>query len=681
MSAIIKKISTLLMAFTIVFSSMSFGLNDPLKPILGVVADEEVQVVKAGERAEYTVKIKNAAYVVAQNVRVTLQGAHPFRSDVANMTQRISYINPNETKELVFSVATSPLADSKTYEFDVLIEYSNFNDDLYTATEKVYVKVTNDNIEPTLGVISYKVGQDAMQPNTPDALVLYIKNSGTLTAKDARVSLSGFSNQGVVLYEDMDTKTIKEIRSKDTAMVYFNIVAGNDALEGTFPLNVTIKYIDDIGNTYEKTSVAYVTLAGKQSVNAQVEISDLVVPTSVNANETFEVQFKVNNKSNVALSSADITFEYPEQFISKATSRVVVKDLAPGASQDVTFKMMAKADTPTESYHTYIKVTYVAKGSDVTAPETIQEYVGIYVQGDDGKTDAGSKPKLIVDSYEYGGEYVYAGQDYPLTLKIKNTSKASGTQNIKVTLTSEENVFTPVDSSSSFFINRIAPGEVYTHTIYLKTKIDANVKIYTVTAKMEYEDNKGNAYDENNQPYSESEVLSVAVSQPVRLETADPIIPFEIYAGQPFYIEQEFYNMGKSTMYNMMVKLEGVETSEGNYFVGNFESGKSDYFSAQCFAYEVGSFEGKLVYTFEDALGTISTVEVPLNYNVMDMPVFPEGPGGFPTEPEMPIEEPSGLKPWQIGLIALAALVVLGLVVRKIKRAKKRKLELEDLDE
>jgi hypothetical protein len=47
----------------------------------------------------------------------------------------------------------------------------------------------------------------------------------------------------------------------------------------------------------------------------------------------------------------------------------------------------------------------------------------------------------------------------------------------------------------------------------------------------------------------------------------------------------------------------------------------------------------------------------------------------------MPIEEPSGLKPWQIGLIALAALVVLGLVVRKIKRAKKRKLELEDLDE
>jgi hypothetical protein len=238
-----------------------------------------------------------------------------------------------------------------------------------------------------------------------------------------------------------------------------------------------------------------------------------------------------------------------------------------------------------------------------------------------------------------------------------------------------------VDSSSSFFINRIAPGEVYTHTIYLKTNIDANVKIYTVTAKMEYEDSKGNAYDENNQPYSESEVLSVAVSQPVRLETADPIIPFEIYAGQPFYVEQEFYNMGKSTMYNMMVKLEGVETTEGNYFVGNFESGKSDYFSAQCFAYEVGSFEGKLIYTFEDALGTISTVEVPLNYNVMEMPVYPDGPGGFPTEPEMPIEEPSGLKPWQIGLIALAALVVLGLVVRKIKSAKKRKLELEDLDE
>lgn len=679
MKEYIRKSGVLMLVLIMMMSSMSFSFTDPMKPILGVVADDEIQSIEAGTRTNYIVKIKNASYIVATNVRVTIQGNHPFRSDVANMSQRISYINPNETKALEFSVTTSPLAESKNYEFEVLIEYSNYNEDNYSSTEKVYVKVVNNNIEPILGVVSYDVGQDAMQAGIPDSLVLRIMNTGTITAKDIRIKLSGFSNQGVVLYKDIDIKTVKEIKSKETKMLFFNIIAGNDAVEGSFPINVTLSYIDDMGNRYEKNSIAYVTLAGKGVVDTTLEIENMTAPTMVKPNENFEVSFDVTNKGNADIASAEFTYEYPEQFISKSSSKVVIKNLAKNASQRVTFKMMAKPETATESYHTYIKVSYLAKGATNPTPETIQEYVGIYVEGEKKSDSATSKPKLIVDSYQYGGDYVYAGQDYPLTLNIRNTSASEGTQNIKVTLTSEDNVFTPVDSSSSFFIAKIGPGQVYSHTIYLKTKIDANVKIYTVTAKMEYEDGKGNAYDENNQPYSESEVLSVAVSQPVRLETAEVIVPFEIFAGQPFYIEQEFYNMGKSTMYNMIVKMEGVQTSEGSYFVGNFESGKSEYFSAQAFAYEIGTFEGKLIYSFEDALGSISTLEQPFTYNVVEMPNWNEGPG-FPSEPEMPVEE-KGMPIWQMALIGLAVLTVGFLGFRKFRIARKNKLELEDLDE
>ena len=663
-----------------VMSTMSFSFTDPLKPILGVVADEEVQSIEAGKRTDFNIKVKNASYVVATNIRVSIQGNHPFRSDVANLSQRSTYINPNEVRDFAFSVTTSPLAESKIYEFDVLIEYSNYNEDTYSTTEKAYVRVVNNNIEPILGVVSYDIGQDEMQAGIPDSLVLKILNSGTISAKDIRIKLSGFSNSGVVLYKDLDTKTVKEIKSKETKMLFFNIVAGNDAVEGTFPVNVSISYIDDMGNEYQKDSIAYVTLAGKGVVDSTIEIEDLIAPTGVRTNQDFTVSFNVTNKGNADIASAEFNYEYPEQFIAKSSSKVIIKNLAKGATERVTFNMMAKPETETESYHTYIRASYIAKGATDPTPETIQEYVGIYVQGKsqtDGST--GSKPKLIVDSYGYDGDYVYAGQNYPLTLKIRNTSATEGTQNIKVTLTSEDNVFTPVDSSSSYFIAKVGPGQVYSHTIYLKTKIDANVKIYTVTAKMEYEDSKGNAYDENNQPYSESEVLSIAVSQPVRLETAELVVPFEIFAGNPFYIEQEFYNMGKSTMYNMIVKLEGVETSEGSYFVGNFESGKSEYFSAQGFAYEVGTYEGKLIYSFEDALGTISTLEQPFTYNVMEMPNWNEGPG-FPMEPEVPIEEP-GMPLWQMGLIILAILAAGIFGFRKFKKARKNKLELEELDE
>jgi len=675
-----NKIMSLVMMLMMIFSTFSFGAVDPLQPIIGVVADDEIQVVKAGIKSDYKINIKNAGYIVAQGVKVTIKGAHPFRSDVGNMSKSISYLNPNVTSELVFSLTTSPTAESKTYEFEVLIEYSNYDQTSYSETQKVYVKVDNDNVEPILGVYSYDTGQESLQVGTPDSLLLKIKNTGTITANDVKITISGFSNEGIVLYKDVDTKTFSNLVSKDTYMLYFNIIAGKDAKEGTFPVNVAISYNDDAGNTYNKTSVAYVTLAGKGSVDADLTIKNVKYPTSVKANETFAVSFVVENNGNTEISTADLSYEYPDKFIAKSSSRVVIKNLLPGKSQTVTFNMMAKADTTTENYHTYIKASYVPKGGSATTPETVQEYVGIYVQGKDDAS-ASSKPKLIIDNYEYGGEYVYAGQEYPLTLNIKNTSTSEGTKNIKVTLTSEENVFTPVDSSSSFFIASVGPGEVYTHTVYLKTKIDANVKIYTITAKMQYEDGKGNAYDENKTPYEESEVLSVAVAQPVRLETADVIVPFEIYPGQPFYIEQEFYNMGKSTMYNMMVKLEGVESTEGSYFVGNFEAGKSEYFSAQGFANEIGSFEGKLVYTFEDALGTVSTLEQPFSYTVMDMPIIDNGNGEFPVDPEVPVEEGNKIEMWKIVLGAVVALAVIIFIIRKILKAKKRKKELEDLDE
>ncbi|OJV66064.1 MAG: hypothetical protein BGO41_09040 [Clostridiales bacterium 38-18] len=672
------KMMILLMVLVFTISGNGFALSDPYKPVVGVKADGTLQVVKAGVSSEFKVTLQNAGYVVAQNIRVTIQGDHPFRSDIANLSQNLSYLNPNQTSDMIFKVTTSPTAESKIYEFNVLIEYSNFEDTAYSMTEKVYVKVENDNIEPILGVVSYNTGQDALQPDSPDSLALKIKNTGTMKAKDIKVSVSGFSNEGVVLYKDVDTKTFTELSSKSEQFIYFNIIAGKDAKEGTFPINVKIDYIDEIGKQYSKSSVAYVTLAGKDSVDSDLEITNVVFPNSVKAGNDFNVTFTVTNKGNTEIATADVSYEYPESFISKATSRVVVKALAPGASKTVTFKMMAKAETTSENYHTYIKVAYVPKGVTSGEAETVQEYVGIYVEGT--TEDAGSKPKLIVESYDYGGEYAFAGQEYPLTINIKNTSTAEATKNIKVTLTSEDNVFTPVDSSSSFFIPSVGPGQVYSHTVYLKTKIDASVKIYTVTAKMEYEDGKGNAYDANKSPYEESEVLSVAVAQPVRLETAEMVVPFEIYVGQPFYIEQEFYNMGKSIMYNMMVKLEGVETNEGSYFVGNFDAGKSDYFSAQAFANETGTFDGKLVYTFEDALGNVSTVEKPFSYTVMDMPIIDDG-GEFPVDPGMPVEENSGIALWQILLGGFIAALVVFFIIRKILKARKHKKEMEALDE
>jgi len=659
-------------------SSFNYAATDPSQPILGVVADETVQVFKAGEKTTFTVNLKNISSIGARDLVLKLKGNHPFRSDIANLTKKVTYLNPNDIAKVTFDVTVSPTAASKIYEFDLDIAYSNYVEGNYTATEKLYVRVENGNLQPVVGVNTYSTTQDELKSNTPDSLVLKLMNSGSSIARDVKVTISGFSNEGVELYKESDTKFIKSIDTKSTELIYFNIIAGKNAVQKTYPITVSITYSDDMGNEFKKESIAYVAVEGKAAVNANLEINTVKFPSSVKINENFVVSCVVENKGDVTLKNVDVTYEYASAFIAKTPAKVVVKDLAPKAKQVVKFTMMAKTDTVTESYHNYIKATFVPKGVTAENAQTVQEYVGIYVQGKD--TSEGSKPKLIIENYEYGGEYVYAGQSYPLTISIKNTSQAESTKNIKVTLTSEENVFAPVASSSSFFISSIGPGEVYTETIQLKTKIDANVKIYTVTAKMQYEDGKGNSYDANKIPYEESETLSIAVAQPVRLETGDMIIPMETNVGQPFVIEQEFYNMGKSIMYNMMVKLEGPESAESNYFVGNFDAGRSDRYSATITPFETGTFNGKLVYKFEDALGTVTTLEKEFTYTVVEAPVF-EDPNMPPTDSSAEEGGNAKLPLWKIIAGIAAALVVVGVVARMIIKRRRLKSEMEDLDE
>ena len=304
-----KKMMALFTLLALVVGSLSFAAYDPLKPILGLVASEEIQVIKVGEKSEYKLSIKNQSSTAATSVKVTIQGNHPFRSDVSGLTKTSMYLNPNTTVDLVFNVTPSPLAESKIYEFDVLIEYSNFEESTYSETQKAYVKIENNNIEPILGIYQYSYGDKPLEVGTPVSLALKLRNTGTLKAKDVKVSLSGFSNEGVVLSNETDTKTFSELNNKETKLIYFNIVAGKDAKEGTFPLNVVISYIDDLGNTYKKESVVYVTLAGKGSVDADLLIKNVKYPTSVKANETFDVTLVVENTGN-----AEITTDW---FISK----------------------------------------------------------------------------------------------------------------------------------------------------------------------------------------------------------------------------------------------------------------------------------------------------------------------------------------------------------------------------
>jgi hypothetical protein len=300
-----------------------------------------------------------------------------------------------------------------------------------------------------------------------------------------------------------------------------------------------------------------------------------------------------------------------------------------------------------------------------SAGSEVIRYASVFASG---SGDSAKTPQLMVDQYSYGGGSVMAGREFFLNLGLYNTSNKQ-LSNIKVTIESGDGTFVPVDSSNSFFINSIEAGGQIARSIMLSAIPSAEQKTTAITVKMSYEDASGEAY-------TAEDTISIPVMQVMRLTIDEIVPPYELYVGSPGASTLQFYNMGKTTLNNLMINTEGnFDIMESNsYYVGNMEGGKSDSYTFIFIPRDVGPMEGKVIFTYEDLDGATITHEVPIEFQIRDMPVWQDD------WMEMPQEKNT---PWSI--IIFGFVVVLGaagfIVWRKIRKKRlDKKLEIEDAE-
>ncbi|MCU6396737.1 hypothetical protein KW820_22680, partial [Enterobacter quasiroggenkampii] len=115
----------------------------------------------------------------------------------------------------------------------------------------------------------------------------------------------------------------------------------------------------------------------------------------------------------------------------------------------------------------------------------ITQYVGILVNGADSNK---LTPRLIIDKYSFEPNIVRAGEKFDLNLSFFNTNANKAISNVKIFLTVDEkteqsgNVFTPVDSSNTFYIESIPAKGTIEKKLKFFTVPDAKAKNYTITA-------------------------------------------------------------------------------------------------------------------------------------------------------------------------------------------------------
>jgi hypothetical protein len=650
-------------------------------PSLTVVSSKTISS-QAGDSLYIPVTVKNSSDNWAENITVTaeVEGDSPITLRGAGY-EDIRHLRGGRSEDIEFRVDIDQYAENKTYPVKINFQFYNEYGVSFNSSDTIYIKVENKNTKPLISINKIDIKPVESEAEKPTTIGFQLVNNGTLEAKDIKVSLGGISNETFTLSSGLNSKYIERLSGGKSAYVEFEIIPSIKLSGGSHGLDLNLNYKDGTNQIFEDTNKFFVNVASNKGKGSNLIIENLTYPDgAVGQNKDVTIGFALKNIGKMDAKNIKVSVESSDQngVVPKTVSIKKINSIGPDKSQNLSFVFLTTKDAETRNYPINITVEYE---DDLVIEEKhiLTQYVGVYVvkPGEEGKTT----PKLIIDKYNFEPSIVRAGENYTMNLSFYNTNSQKAVRNIKIFLTADEktdpdgnsgggNVFTPVNSSNTFYIDSIPPKGRVEKNITMFTVPDAQAKTYTITANFEYEDSKG-------EEYTATELIGVPVIQQSKLEVGEVSISPEAFAGEPTPVFVEFYNTGKVTLYNMMVKLDGdFQTENGSYYVGNFESGRSEYFEGMVIPMEPGELTGTLVFSYEDSSGENVEIREEFTLNVMEPMPVDEFPEDMP-----PMDEQGGIKKIFKSKGFWITIILIGTAIGGFIFYKKKKMKGMALDE
>ncbi len=295
-----------------------------------------------------------------------------------------------------------------------------------------------------------------------------------------------------------------------------------------------------------------------------------------------------------------------------------------------------------------------------------------------------SVPKLIIESYKLSSDKIYAGETFDLEFTIKNTSDSTNLQNVQIHIKDAGETATIVPASggsNTLYISKIGKGQSSSQKVSLQTAPDATAKAYTLNVDFSYESASTNA------AHTANETIAVPILQKIRLKCDEPTVYDDVsYLDSSTSMSVKMYNMGRSSIYNCIVDVEGNGLKlEESYFGGTLSAGSTLAADISVIPSEAGDIQGTVVISYEDVYGEPGEERLPFTLHVEDPNagmenmegmegMGGEGMEGGMTDPGM--EGGSKGFPWWGWVIGAGALGGGGFFgFKKLKKRRARSLE------
>lgn len=658
-----KKITSILLAFImlITINTYATGKEDYGKIIVSV--NQTINMAANGsQQVPVTININNMKGIEVTNLTLKASIKDPDKVYIAgdgylyNGSDKVfdARLNNNLTDGKFtgyFDIVTESDFVGGTIPVTLDLQY-DIGGERVTQQETIYVRIngsSNPAIEikkvDTFWINEQEAGKEFQVP-------FQVTNTGDAPANNIKISLDGLKSKEITLANGLSTADITTLNPGETQYITFNLKSDKSMAPGTYMLNLDYTfsgYGADANKTNEqapktgKYQFSFNITKSQQEPSA-LEFKNIKFPTGIlYRNSKATISFDLENTGRLVAKNLKVQANSQDQngLASRTVSIIQLKELAPGEKKNFSYDFMVTPSAETKNYPVELKVEYT-DDSKAEAQSTSQ-IVGVFVKAptdkNDGKPVNESTPKLIIEDYYLEPQTIEAGKPFKLYLKFFNTNAKKAVKNIKIFLTSDTqesvgsgesggqhggsmptaSVFTPVDSSNTFYIANIAPGARVEKEISFTTVPDTAAKTYTVVANFEYEDAKANKYTDTAQ-------IGVPVVQQAKLEVGDVLPQGEFMLGSETPLSIDYYNTGKANLSNVMIKIkgEGLKFDTPSYYKGAFAPGSQDTFLVNVTPETPGNKKVELVWTFEDSMGVTQEIKKEYEFTVEDIPQMDE---------------------------------------------------------
>lgn len=361
--------------------------------------------------------------------------------------------------------------------------------------------------------------------------------------------------------------------TKEIYLVSFTFDLSGSRINGIYPVIINASGEDENGNEIQKAFKNYVTITDgidkeERSHNDGTAGNITAENDAINSENTYGVPKTAERSEGAELS--------------KTAERSEGAELSEAAEQSESTELSEAAEPADDAGLS----DPAAGGEDASSEETPE-----------------SAPVILVEKSVVSTGTAKAGEDFDVTVTLKNTSKTKSVQNMVASITVPSADFELKNNSNTIFIDKLGAEKTTDLSLTFhvgKSTVDGN---YPIEVALSYDDSKANTL-------SSAGTFVVTVEQPLNVKLTMPAIAADLTAGDTVPLSFQVMNLGRSTVYNVRCDVTGdglVQTKTA--FVGNMESGNDGEGDSNIFISpmegenQYGKTTGTVTLTYEDAFG------------------------------------------------------------------------------